>query len=248
MDSQRFDNLCNNQIDHCFDVLCSKSKEYAVNNDRLHNFRVASALQHVPMKTVLAGMMAKHTISIYDMCGTSEDVEYPKELWKEKITDSINYLLLLNAVIQEDMDSKTCEDTSDNILYDIASARVFVEDNPLYNRMVEGNLFLSDKLLYEIDGRRLIGLATDAEIATNYSLHPDQIEYYNVNNPVNWYETLKQLDPFLGWKSVVSTKQIILLTSKPDIIDMLVNTWIKDRRILCRNISVVYRPAPERSA
>ena len=34
-----------------------------------------------------------------DMCESGE--QYPIELWQEKITDSINYLLLLNAMVRE---------------------------------------------------------------------------------------------------------------------------------------------------
>jgi hypothetical protein len=47
-------------------------------------------------------MMAKHTISIYDMCyGDRNGKTYSLELWDEKITDSINYLLLLKALVTE---------------------------------------------------------------------------------------------------------------------------------------------------
>lgn len=46
----------------------------------------------------LAGMMCKHTVSVYDMCRSGE---YPIELWSKKITDSINYLLLLRAMVEE---------------------------------------------------------------------------------------------------------------------------------------------------
>lgn len=77
----------------------SKAKEYAT-EDRLHNFRVAAVLQRVSAKDALAGMMAKHTVSVYDMCGSEET--FSQELWDEKITDSINYLLLLRALIQEE--------------------------------------------------------------------------------------------------------------------------------------------------
>lgn len=44
-------------------------------------------------------MMSKHTVSVYDMCESGE--QYPIHLWQEKITDSINYLLLLNAMVRE---------------------------------------------------------------------------------------------------------------------------------------------------
>lgn len=44
-------------------------------------------------------MMSKHTVSVYDMCNSGED--YPIELWEEKITDSINYFLLLSIAVEE---------------------------------------------------------------------------------------------------------------------------------------------------
>ena len=55
-----------------------------------------------PVKA-LGGMMAKHTVSVYDLI---EDYEQGKtisqEMWAEKIGDSINYLLLLTALLEED--------------------------------------------------------------------------------------------------------------------------------------------------
>ena len=47
-------------------------------------------------------MMAKHTVSIYDMCNSGQ--KYPIELWNEKITDHINYLLLLRAIIEDEIE------------------------------------------------------------------------------------------------------------------------------------------------
>ena len=45
-------------------------------------------------------MMAKHIISIYDMC-FSEQAAYTQSMWDEKITDTLNYLFLLNALVRE---------------------------------------------------------------------------------------------------------------------------------------------------
>lgn len=104
MKTDRFNHIIDTQLDACKDILQHKAKEYAT-EDRLHNFRVAAGLQGVPAKNALGGMMSKHTVSIYDMCGSEES--YSKELWNEKITDSINYLLLLRALIQEDELDKT---------------------------------------------------------------------------------------------------------------------------------------------
>ena len=99
MKTDRFNQIIDSQLDTCKDILQSKATEYAT-EDRLHNFRVAAGLQGVSAKNALGGMMAKHTVSIYDMCVSEESFSH--QLWDEKITDSINYLLLLRAVIQEE--------------------------------------------------------------------------------------------------------------------------------------------------
>lgn len=98
MSSEVFERLLNEQLDRSRDVLCTKANEYAT-GDRLHNFRVAAGLRGCSLEQAVAGMMAKHTVSVYDMCESGKD--YPIALWAEKITDSINYLLLLNAVVRE---------------------------------------------------------------------------------------------------------------------------------------------------
>lgn len=92
MTTKRFEQIVNEQLDYCRSVLCQKAKEYAT-VDRLHNFRMAALLEGILDRQALAGMMAKHTVSVYDMCMSIE--AYPLELWREKITDHINYLLLL---------------------------------------------------------------------------------------------------------------------------------------------------------
>lgn len=99
MNSEMFNKVTQEQIERSINVLCNKAKEYAT-TDRLHNFKVAAALQNKSPTQALAGMMAKHTVSVYDMCWSGE--KYPTALWEEKITDSINYLLLLNALVRED--------------------------------------------------------------------------------------------------------------------------------------------------
>lgn len=83
-------------------MLIVKGEEYDNNtNDRLHSFKVAAALEGKPPKQALAGMMAKHTISIYDMCMSNE--EFSIDRWNEKITDHINYLVLLKALVEENL-------------------------------------------------------------------------------------------------------------------------------------------------
>ena len=68
--------------------------------DRLGAFKAAAALQHTTPQRALAGMLAKHIVSLYDMC-FAEEVVYPMDTWDEKITDSLNYLFLLKAIVKE---------------------------------------------------------------------------------------------------------------------------------------------------
>ncbi|NMC10240.1 MAG: hypothetical protein GYA39_04580 [Methanothrix sp.] len=86
----------------CNSTLQIKAKEYGT-TDRLHNFKMAAAIQGVEPETALLGMWAKHLVSVIDII---HDIEQhgklpTKELLSEKITDSINYLLLLEALIEE---------------------------------------------------------------------------------------------------------------------------------------------------
>lgn len=99
MTTKTFDGVVDQQIHQCLETLDSKRKEYAT-QDRLHNFKIATVLQGMPPERVLAGMMVKHTVSIYDMCKGGAR-SYAPEAWEEKITDHINYLLLLKAVLAE---------------------------------------------------------------------------------------------------------------------------------------------------
>jgi hypothetical protein len=87
------------QFERCRRVLKTKADEYAP-VDRLANFKKAAALRNISPRQALAGMLAKHTVSVYDMA--DDGGFFPMEMWDEKITDHINYLLLLRAIIQED--------------------------------------------------------------------------------------------------------------------------------------------------
>ena len=98
MKKEDFDKILDDQLVICLDILVKKAKEYAT-EDRLHNFKVAGHIQACTPEKALAGMMCKHTVSIYDMCNSQN--KYPMALWDEKITDNINYMLLLKALVTE---------------------------------------------------------------------------------------------------------------------------------------------------
>ena len=102
MRTEQFENIINNRIETCKSVLCSKAEEYAT-DDRLHNFKIAGELQKCTPVKALGGMMSKHTVSVYDLIDDYEQGKaISKEMWAEKIGDSINYLLLLTAMLEED--------------------------------------------------------------------------------------------------------------------------------------------------
>lgn len=81
-------------IDHCKKKLIEKHHEYATDDD-FHNFRVAADIMGTTPEQALAGMMSKHTVSIYDLIKSPDSVSL--ETWAEKIGDHINYLLILWA-------------------------------------------------------------------------------------------------------------------------------------------------------
>lgn len=102
MTGKDFNEVIDTQLNYCKELLTKKGKEYDTDSDdRLHSFKVAAEMQHITPKQALAGMMAKHTVSIYDMCAEGDHGIYK---WQEKITDSINYLLLLKAMVMEEFE------------------------------------------------------------------------------------------------------------------------------------------------
>lgn len=113
MDSTDFQKHLNEMQKFTVDTLAAKAKEYAT-DDRLHNFKQAANLQRVHPISALAGMMAKHTVSVYDLIRDTEaGCEVPLELWQEKVTDHINYLYLLWALINEKAETAQYEDAEE---------------------------------------------------------------------------------------------------------------------------------------
>ena len=102
METEQFNEIVQERVDASLKGLVKKATEYAGPSDRLHNFKVAAVLgsEGENQSQALAGMMKKHTVSVYDMINSGE--AYSEEMWDEKIGDHINYLLLLRATIVED--------------------------------------------------------------------------------------------------------------------------------------------------
>lgn len=84
-------------------VLGSKAAEYATDDDRLHNFKVAARYDDESPEKALWGMLKKHLVSLQDMINATEKhaAHHPLEMIDEKVGDSINYLILLEAIMKE---------------------------------------------------------------------------------------------------------------------------------------------------
>ena len=85
MGTESFNAIIQAQMDWCMNKLVVKAVEYSEDDDRLHNFRVTAALRDTDMRDAVAGMMAKHTVSVYDMCNAIDLDDLDQ--WDEKIGD-----------------------------------------------------------------------------------------------------------------------------------------------------------------
>lgn len=103
MKVERFNQVFEETVELCRGVLIDKAAQYASSHDRLHNFKQAGALQKIQPERALAGMLAKHIVSVFDMVS---DKGFSPAQWNEKIIDSINYLILLRALIWERIETK----------------------------------------------------------------------------------------------------------------------------------------------
>lgn len=107
INDKRFEEIVEQRFKKCKETLLAKSKEYSGENDRLHNFHVAAALEHCDTKQALFGMMTKHIVSIADMCTSGKT--YPDDVWDEKLGDLINYGLLMDAARFEENETALFE-------------------------------------------------------------------------------------------------------------------------------------------
>lgn len=101
MTQNELNHIFEEQVRLCGVVLRKKTREYTGDNtDRLSAFKTAAVLENTTPQRALAGMLAKHIISLYDMCFSDQET-FGMDVWEEKITDSLNYLFLLKALVKE---------------------------------------------------------------------------------------------------------------------------------------------------
>ena len=137
----RFNEVLETTIQKCVDTLGVKADEYAT-EDRLHNFKVAAEIQNCTPITALAGMMAKHTVSVYDLIQKQEQgYVVSREMWDEKIGDSINYLILLSALVQERFDDAEYEaNIPTDSSVDVVGLKEYIEREVKEQKAISENL------------------------------------------------------------------------------------------------------------
>ena len=90
------------QLGFCKSVLTQRAKRYSDSDDRLHNFKQAAYLNVTLPEQSLWGMVTKQIVALSDELRKAEcreDINMTNSL--EYITDIINYMLLLRALISE---------------------------------------------------------------------------------------------------------------------------------------------------
>lgn len=95
-----FNSIIDAQIEDCREVLKDKFNEYQSGKDMLSNFNNIALMLKCSTSEAWLGMWLKHVESIIAMI--KGKACYDDYKWSEKITDAINYLLLLQCILHQD--------------------------------------------------------------------------------------------------------------------------------------------------
>lgn len=100
MKTEDFEVLLQSRVEQIQSVLGNKAKEYAQDDDRLYNFKIAARTKGETPEKALWGMAVKHLVSVMDL--VDGKLESTPPMVDEKVGDMINYLILLEAILKED--------------------------------------------------------------------------------------------------------------------------------------------------
>ena len=110
MKAHTFKTIVDARLEHCHKVLTAKGEEYSRHGDRLHNFKSAGRKRNKHCAEALLDMKVKHDVSIDDIVADlAQGIVPSKAMVAEKIGDSINYMLLLEGLIEE---ARSCQTVS----------------------------------------------------------------------------------------------------------------------------------------
>ena len=110
MNSKRFYHLVDKETERIKDILISKGEEYSTLDNKLHNFDKAGRMSNQSREKALMGMLLKHQVSVDDIVNKLDEGKLPTlDLLSEKITDILNYYILLKACIVDRIEGKDAE-------------------------------------------------------------------------------------------------------------------------------------------
>jgi hypothetical protein len=101
MTRKDFDHIVSNRCEVIQQVLLNKGCEYADDTNAFRNFERAARLLNTTRDKALLGMLSKHLVSVMDLI--NGDLPLEDHIVSEKIGDTINYLILLEAMFYEDI-------------------------------------------------------------------------------------------------------------------------------------------------
>ena len=104
MNYANFNELFERRVSLSRNVLAKKSAEYSSDGEKLHNFKHAARARGKTPAQALDGMLMKHLCSVWDMI--DGNVPITQYMIDEKIGDTINYLILLEAIFTEEVNTK----------------------------------------------------------------------------------------------------------------------------------------------
>lgn len=108
MTSKLFDKVVNKTLSQSREVLTVKAKEYRRNDNPFHNFEVGAMKTNQTREQIIRSFALKHEISIEDIVNDIAEGKLPnKAIVDEKITDAINYLIILKASILDRLANKS---------------------------------------------------------------------------------------------------------------------------------------------
>lgn len=107
LSTEQFQVYLEDRLNKIRSVLGSKGAEYAVDDDRMHNFNLALAVapNYKSREEAIFGMMLKHWVSILDIIDNTKRSIIPTDyLINEKFGDMINYLILMEISLRQSRD------------------------------------------------------------------------------------------------------------------------------------------------
>lgn len=98
MDARTFNAIVERRFEACGEMLGMKGADYTDGKDRLYNFKSVGGLCNTPALMVWLIYFLKHIYAIISFCVKGKVESEPIQ---GRITDAINYLVLLEGLVEE---------------------------------------------------------------------------------------------------------------------------------------------------